>query len=698
MTLSNHEYLTGDIAMKQFYLSTLFIGVALVTFSLCPAAPPDEYRVLPETVDGTAPRDMMKQYLLSEVEIARQKWVKTFEALKTPEQIQEYQKQRRAQFVEALGGFPQRTPLQPQVTGVIRRKGYRVEKVIFQSQTRHYVTALLFIPESNKFKMPYPGVLVPCGHSRTGKGSEAYQTMGASLASHGMAALVFDPIDQGERSQFLDENQKPPIWGTTAHTMIGVAGIVLGRNTARFEIWDGMRAIDYLQSHPAVDPGRIGCTGNSGGGTQTSYLMTLDDRIGPAAPSCYITSFWRLIPTIGPQDAEQNIYGQLSFGLDHADYLIIRAPKPTLICAATKDFFDIDGVWDSFRYAKRVYTRLNFPERVSLLENDASHNYNQQQREGVLRWMSRWLLNKDQPLTEPKINILSAEELQCTPRGRTMLLDDARSVYDLNLDYEKELALQRQQLWSDKPKEKRREIIRNVTGIRRWQDLPKPKIEKVGSLKRKTYHIEKLILQPEKGIYLPALQFIPNDPPTGALLYVNEKGKQLQAQPGGNLENLVKQGKLVLAVDLRGMGETQQTGQRNFDLLFGSDWKDTFTAYLLGRSFVQMRAEDILICAKYLTARLPAQVSHKLELVAVGNVGVPALHAAALEPDTFPKIKVSETLISWSDVIHRRLTKNQLVNTVHGVLKTYDLPDLTDLVGDILILESPLDANENPIK
>jgi hypothetical protein len=191
---------------------------------------------------------------------------------------------------------------------------------------------------------------------------------------------------------------------------------------------------------------------------------------------------------------------------------------------------------------------------------------------------------------------------------------------------------------------------------------------------------------------------MPKDPPIGAVLYVNEKGKQHQAQPGGDLENLVKQGKLVLAVDLRGMGETQQTGQRKFDLLFGSDWKDTFTAYLLGRSFVQMRAEDILICAKYLAAQLPAKVSKKLELVAVGNVGVPALHAAALEPDKFWKIKISETLTSWSDVIHRRLTKNQLVNTVHGALKTYDLPDLAALVGDKLILDTPLDANGNSIE
>ncbi|GAG03899.1 unnamed protein product, partial [marine sediment metagenome] len=264
--------------------------------------------------------------------------------------------------------MPRRTPLNPRVTGVVHRKGYKVEKVIFESQPKHYVTGALFVPDSNRFEPPYPGVLEPVGHSFTAKAREIYQTVGALLALNGMVALVFDPIDQGERGQML--SQWPSISGTKAHTMLGVGSILLGRNTARFEIWDGMRAIDYLQSRPEVDPNRIGCAGLSGGGTQTSYLMALDDRIAAAAPACYLTSFDRLLSTIGPQDAEQNIYGQLAFGMDHADYLMMRAPKPTLICAATNDFFDIAGTWASFRYAKRLYSRMEFAERIDLIEHD----------------------------------------------------------------------------------------------------------------------------------------------------------------------------------------------------------------------------------------------------------------------------------------------------------------------------------------
>ncbi|UCG49482.1 MAG: acetylxylan esterase, partial [Phycisphaerales bacterium] len=286
--------------------------VALCLVLIATVSAEENLRVLPETIDGTKPMDMMKNYLLHLAGQEFEDWKQQYEQLKTPQQIAEYQKRLREKFTEAIGGLPQRTPLNPQVTGVVLRDGYRVEKVIFESQPKHYVTAALFLPDGQKHKAPCPGVLVPCGHSRNAKAYESYQTMGALLALNGMAALVFDPIDQGERSQM--PSQLPQLWGTRAHSMVGVGSILLGRNTARFEVWDGMRGIDYLQSRPEVDPNRIGCTGNSGGGTQTSYLMALDDRIDVAAPSCYITNFDRLLNTIGPQDAEQNIYGQLAFG------------------------------------------------------------------------------------------------------------------------------------------------------------------------------------------------------------------------------------------------------------------------------------------------------------------------------------------------------------------------------------------------
>jgi cephalosporin-C deacetylase-like acetyl esterase len=649
----------------------------------------EDLSVLPEKIDDITPNNMMSHYLRKLAGRKFDDWKTQYEQRKTPEQIAEYQKSLHKKFIEAIGGLPERTVLNPQVTGIVSRDGYHVEKVIFESQPKHYVSALLFLPDTDKYKPPYPGVLVPCGHSSNGKAHEAYQTMGAFLSLNGMAGLVFDPVDQGERSQM--PSQLPRLAGTRAHTMLGVGSILLGRNTARFEIWDGMRAIDYLQSRPEVDPERIGCTGNSGGGTQTSYLMSLDERIVAAAPSCYITSFERLLDTIGPQDAEQNIYGQLAFGMDHTDYLMMRAPMPILICAATKDFFDITGVWNSFRYAKRLYTRMGFPERIDLLENDAGHNYNKIQRQGVVRWMSRWLLNKDAPITEPEIELLSDEEVQCAPGGQVMNIDGARSTYDLNRDYEKELAGVRKKLWNTANKAELLDEVRRIAGIRSLEELPEPKVTITETVKRDGYQIKKMIFMPEDDIYLPALMFVPGiDAKKSAVLYIHEQGKTAGIE---SIKELIESGQCVLAVDVRGIGETQQGKQGQLSGATGPDWKDVFTAYLLGRSYVGMRAEDMLVCARFLQQEQGGPV----DLIAVGNVTIPALHAAALEPELFRSISLTGLLSSWSNVIELSRSLNQQINAVQGALKTYDLPDLAAILGDKLNIKEPVDALGRPL-
>ena len=621
---------------------------------------------------ASIPDAMLHRYWLRQADQAAQRWQEEYEARKTPAQISSYQARLREKFLDAIGGLPQRTPLNARVTGTIRREGYRVEKVIFESQPRHFLTALLFLPGSDGKSPPCPGVLVPCGHSKNGKGSEAYQAMGALLALGGMAALVIDPIDQGERGQYLGTGGWPELWGTEAHSLLGIGSTLLGRNTARFEIWDGMRAIDYLQSRPEVDPKRVGCTGNSGGGTQTSYLMALDDRIRAAAPSCYLCGFPALLNTIGPQDAEQDIFGQLAFGMDHADYIMMRAPRPVLMCVATKDFFDIHGAWETFRNAKRLYTRLGLPERVDILENDAGHNYDKPQREGVVRWMSRWLLGIDRPITEPAIKLLSDNELQCAPQGQVMLLAGARSTYDLNEDYEKQLAVRRAENWKTGDRTQLLAKVRQLAGIRRLEELPKPKAENFGGVQRTGYRIERVLLKPEEGMVLPALQFIPEKPKAGqAAVYLHEKGKAADAAPGGDIERLVQEGITVLAVDLPGMGQTAAATEPG----------DGYTAYLLGRSYVGLRAEDIMITARWLKEQMPLGEPAAVRLIAVGDAGIPALHAAALEPELFQSATLSRAPKSWSAVIHVRLAKLPISQVVHGALLTYDLPDLAASLG-----------------
>lgn len=638
------------------------------------------------SIPGDKPGTMMSQYWLRQTDQAFQRWQRDYDQRKTPEQVAVYQKGLREKFLAAIGGLPERTPLNPRITGTIQRDGYRVEKIVFESQPRHFVTALLFLPQQARFRPPFPGVLVPCGHALNAKGYDAYQSMGALLALNGMAALVVDPVDQGERGQYLGAGGWPKLWGTQAHFHLGIGSTLLGRNTARFEIWDNMRAIDYLESRPELDRQRIGVTGNSGGGTQTSYIMALDDRIKAAAPSCYLCGFAALLKTIGPQDAEQNIFGQIAFGMDHADYLMMRAPTPILICAATKDFFDIRGTWDIFRSAKRLYGRMDFAERIGILENDAPHNYNTLQREAVVRWMSRWLLHRDQPIAEPPLRLLTDKEVQCTPDGQVMLLPGARSAYDLNEDYERQLAPRRAESWKTGNRTEMLAAVRQLAGIRKLEALPKPRIDQLGTIQRSGYHIEQRLLRPEEGIVLPALVFLPEKPKPGRIvLYVHEDGKAADASPRGPIEQLVQDGAVVLAVDLRGTGQTRPAG---------GSWKDAFMGYLLGRSYVGIEAEDVLTCARYAKESSNGDVG--VELIAVGHVGISALHAACVESNLFQRVKLVRTLESWSGVVRGRLTQVQQGHTVHGALLTYDLPDLAATLGPKLTIEQPTDGKTLP--
>lgn len=681
------------------HLMLMLMLMLLLACAVTSTARADEdLRVLPEQIDDTPTEAMMHRWLLKQADGHFDRWRADYEARTTPEQIAAYQKKMREFFLQQIGEFPERTPLNAQVTGTIKRDGYRVEKILFESQPKHYVTAALFLPESDKFKAPYPGVLFVCGHSANGKAAEPYQVACALLALNGVAALAIDPISQGERHQALTADNKPVVpSSTTQHSLIGMGSILLGQNTARFEIWDGMRGIDYLQSRPDIDAKRIGCMGNSGGGTQTAYLMALDERIVAASPSCYITSFERLLNTIGPQDAEQNIYGQIAFGMDHADYVMMRAPMPTLLCVATKDFFSIDGAWDSFRSAKRLYSRMRLAEHVELIENDDTHGYKLPLREAAVRWMVRWLDGRDEVINEPEIQRLTDEELQVTPEGHVMLLEGARSTYDLNLDENKRLASVREKVWQQ-PAEALKQV-REIAGVRTLDKLPQPKVQAEATVTRDGLRIEKLILEPEPGILLPALLVRASDKePTSVVLYLDEAGKTSAAQAGGEVERLAKAGSAVLAVDVRGIGETQPIKATWYDKRFGNDARDQVIAYLLGKSYVGMRAEDILTSARWLTEQKNLGENTAVQLVAKGHLCTPALHAAALEPQLFSRVTLERPLISWSNMIEQPVIDDQLIHVVHGALRVYDLPNLANSLGDKIQLVDPRNSAGQPVK
>lgn len=157
-------------------------------------------------------------------------------------------------------------------------------------------------------------------------------------------------------------------------------------------------------------------------------------------------------------------------------------------------------------------------------------------------------------------------------------------------------------------------------------------MEILEKIQRPHYLLEKLLLSMENGIVLPALFFLPAEvKPAPAVLYLHEAGKAADASPGGPIQRLVEQGRVVLAVDLPGMGQTRPSEKEGDE---GEKEKDANTAYLLGRSYVGLRAEAIIIAARALEGQGPA------DLVAIGQATVPALHAAAVEPKLFASVKL----------------------------------------------------------
>jgi len=198
----------------------------------------------------------------------------------------------------------------------------------------------------------------------------------------------------------------------------------------------------------------------------------------------------------------------------------------------------------------------------------------------------------------------------------------------------------------------------------------------VGSVARFGYRIDKLVLHPEPGIWLPALAFVPDQPSGDAALYLHGEGKHADAGPHGPIEKRVRQGHVVLAVDLAGLGETQKTEKSAYSACLGADWRDLFLAYLLGRSYLALRAEQILACARFAAEYQSAGRPRAVHLVAIGQTGPPALHAAALEPGLFASVTLNQCLTSWAEVVRTPRAKHQMANVVHGALTVYDLPDL----------------------
>ncbi len=608
------------------------------------------------------PRKLLYTFLRGEAQKYFDARKQLVASLKTSQEIHKRQADLKAKFLQAIGPFPDRTPLNAKVVGTLMGDGFRVEKVIYESRQDHHVTANFYIPDG---KGPFPGVLVPCGHSDNGKAAEPYQRACILMAKNGLAVLCYDPIGQGERAQSLDDRKKPEIKGNTSeHTLVGIGALLVGQSTAAYRIWDGIRSIDYLQSRKEIDPNKIGCTGNSGGGTLTAYLMALDDRIVCAAPSCYITSLERLFATIGPQDAEQNITGQVAFGMEHADYLTMRAPRPTLMCIAAQDYFDKQGAHATFREAKDIFTKLDAGDRVALFEFDDKHGFSKPRREAAMRWMRRWLLDRNDMPSEGAFPVFKDADLQCTRSGQVLEDLSGLSAFGMNMMEAKKYDAQRANF--PKLSEKQRQLeIRRLLNVP--FEIPTAKV-----LSQKIHYLEdrlsthKVVYETEKGILIPGLRFKHIQPKGPPVIYLPDNGMPPDGKlPKWLVEKYEKHHQEIYILDLRGLGETSPGAKSAY---FGADMKEAFLSLHLSRPLLGQRVLDVL-------SLLKALGNDEVQLAGEATTGPIVLHAAALD-HRVRHITLRNSVKSWLSVLERPISFNQLTNVVPGVLKVYDLPEL----------------------
>jgi len=290
---------------------------------------------------------MVQEWLVAQVREAERRGNALREAVRTKDDAAAYVKSCQDRIRQCFGPIPDKTPLNARTTRVIERETYRIENVIFESRPGYFVTANLYVPKGRKF--PMPGVVGTCGHSLNGKAQDSYQSFAQGLTRMGYVVLLFDPVGQGERFQYLTPDLKSRYKGGVGeHIQMGNQQALVGEFLGAWFAWDGVRALDYLLTRDEVDPKHVGVTGNSGGGTQTTWLCGVEQRWTMAAPACFVTTFRRNAENELPADTEQCPPRVLSLGLDHSDFLAALAPKPIVILAKERDFFDVRGATEAF--------------------------------------------------------------------------------------------------------------------------------------------------------------------------------------------------------------------------------------------------------------------------------------------------------------------------------------------------------------
>jgi len=594
--------------------------------------------------------------------------------------------QVRQHFITAIGRMPDNmTPINVRCMGVIKQDGYTIEKTIYESQPNFFVTAALYLPQG--LTAPAAAVIFVHGHFDAGKAAPEYQAVCIDLVKNGFVVLAIDPPGQGERKQYYDPTTGKVDFGscTTEHTHNGLQFVVGGSSIARHFIWDVQRGIDYLETRPEVDAKRIGITGNSGGGTQTSLLMIIEQRLAAAVPCTFIMTLESYMKTGQPQDSEQIVRGCFIDGPDHDDYLTMMAPKPVLVGAAAYDYFPIEGMLEAVRRAKEIYRLYNAEANIDKVIAPTGHTYSPQLREAAVNWFRVHLQGKEATFRTGDVATLAEEDLRCTPKGYVLdLFPDSLTTFDLNRSRLEKHSKARQRLQDGATAfsahvEAMRKAIPAILGI----DLAKrnapiyPRRYWQGEVDG--YGAEKIFFFSEADIAVTGMILHPKGEPNSEVVQTDilllENGTNDMPSQQGRLQALLEANHRLFVFDVRGTGGVQTRSVNSDRPPHDTEYKLGCDAMMLKRSTLGMRVFDVLRAYDYLLSRPDVT---KIGIFGVDSGAFFAYYAAALEPG-ISEMTFENLLFSYLNMASTKYYDSQRYNlkvVAWGILKHFDIVDL----------------------
>lgn len=638
---------------------------------------------------------MVHEFFVRQVRESGERHISKLNQLETKADAEQYIRDAQARIRQAFGTEPDRTPLNSRVTGVVERDTYRIENVIFDSRPGFPVTANLYIP--NGLNAPMPAVVGTCGHSTNGKAAEAYQSFAQGLARQGYVCLLYDPIGQGERLQYVKDDLSPEMGvGVGEHLHAGNQQFLVGEFFGMWRAWDGIRSLDYLQTRPEVDKQRIGVTGNSGGGTMTTWLCGVEQRWAMGAPSCFVTTFRRNMENELPQDTEQCPPRALALDLDHADFLAAMAPKPIIILAKERDYFDVRGSEETYERLRRLYRLLDAEDNVALFYGPTGHGYSQENREAMYSWFNRatgsdsaasertfdgvlQATAKVEFSAEPAIMIEKDETLWCTKQGQVAAVETTRTVFGFTREKSKQLASAREAPRGAALRRAVADVLKlpaekqSVPDYRNWRYL--------GSRGYPTKYAMSYTVETEPGIQTMVYRLTDerwhSRPPRAgkrAILYVSHlsSDNELREEPLIREVMQAEPESPVFACDVRGIGESlpDTCNPGSFHSAYGSDYFYAIHSLMLDRPYLGQKTFDVLRVLDWL-----ASVGHTdIHLVGRGWGALAATFAAVMS-DQVKQVTLKNALTSYAEIAESEHYTWPLSTLLPNVLAQFDLPD-----------------------